>query len=205
MTAEPTIAVVARKQASRRKLLDAARRLFVELGYHNTRPQDIVREAGVGHGTFYLHFSDKLDCFRAFVKEAGDEIDEYVLAETQNAESFSDYIRGVFRGSVAYAEKNPGVIMAAMADPSVIGGDGDAVDAGITARWMREWTERLKGMIAKGQMAADLDPTLTASAIIGACHFAFLCSLREGFSIDQVTDTLVPLLSRGIATQAKKD
>ncbi len=59
-----------RKPESLAKVKKAARKLFVERGYHATRPQDIAREAGLGHGTFYLHYEDKRACFLAFVDEA---------------------------------------------------------------------------------------------------------------------------------------
>jgi AcrR family transcriptional regulator len=59
-----------RKLESRKRLLAAARQLFVARGYHETRPQDISKAAGLGHGTFYLHFKDKRECFLAFVDEA---------------------------------------------------------------------------------------------------------------------------------------
>ncbi len=54
-----------RKPESLAKIKRAARKLFVERGYHATRPQDIAREAGLGHGTFYLHYADKKACFLA--------------------------------------------------------------------------------------------------------------------------------------------
>src|SRR5580698_8229795 len=63
-----------RKPESLSKLKAAARKLFVERGYHATRPQDIAREAGLGHGTFYLHFPDKRASFLAFVDEARQEL-----------------------------------------------------------------------------------------------------------------------------------
>src|ERR1700685_3459491 len=65
-----------RKPESLARLKAAARKLFVERGYHATRPQDIAREAGLGHGTFYLHYPDKRACFMAFVEEARQEIDD---------------------------------------------------------------------------------------------------------------------------------
>ena len=52
-----------RKPESLVRLKLAARKLFVERGYDATRPQDIAREAGLGHGTFYLHYPDKRACF----------------------------------------------------------------------------------------------------------------------------------------------
>ena len=52
-----------RRPESLSKIKAAARKLFVERGYHATRPQDIAREAGLGHGTFYLHYPDKARLF----------------------------------------------------------------------------------------------------------------------------------------------
>src|SRR3954449_3027487 len=76
----PEVRPVRRKPESLAKIKKAARKLFVERGYHATRPQDIAREAGLGHGTFYLHFPDKRACFLAFVEEARAELDAYVQA-----------------------------------------------------------------------------------------------------------------------------
>jgi AcrR family transcriptional regulator len=59
-----------RKPESLVRLRQAARKLFVERGYDATRPQDIAREAGLGHGTFYLHYPDKRACFLAFIEDA---------------------------------------------------------------------------------------------------------------------------------------
>src|ERR1700689_5929988 len=67
-----------RKPESLSKIKSAARKLFVERGYDATRPQDIAREAGLGHGTFYLHYPDKRACFLAFVEEAREEMDVHV-------------------------------------------------------------------------------------------------------------------------------
>src|ERR1700761_8872272 len=67
-----------RKPESLARLKAAARKLFVERGYHATRPQDIAREAGLGHGTFYLHYPDKRACFMAFVEEARQEINAHL-------------------------------------------------------------------------------------------------------------------------------
>src|SRR5580693_8587013 len=74
------VRAVRRKPESLAKIKKAARKLFVERGYHATRPQDIAREAGLGHGTFYLHYPDKRACFLAFVDDAREELDAYLRA-----------------------------------------------------------------------------------------------------------------------------
>jgi AcrR family transcriptional regulator len=60
---------------TRAKLLDAAVPVLAEKGYHATRVDDIVRMAGVSHGTFYLYFTNKEDLFRTLAERCADEAD----------------------------------------------------------------------------------------------------------------------------------
>src|ERR1700756_4695096 len=115
-------AIPIRKKAdSLSRLKAAARKLFVERGYHATRPQDIAREAGLGHGTFYLHYEDKRACFLAFVEEARGELQEYVdtrVAATDG--SLEHTIAASLNAIYDYSESHPGVLTAAMTDEAVI-------------------------------------------------------------------------------------
>jgi AcrR family transcriptional regulator len=54
-----TVTNLARKEETRKLLLDAAAKVFARQGYHDTLVSDIVDEAGVGQGTFYRYFKDK--------------------------------------------------------------------------------------------------------------------------------------------------
>ena len=78
-----------RKPESLARLKQAARKLFVERGYDATRPQDIAREAGLGHGTFYLHYPDKRACFLSFVEDARQELDAHLRARRLPAARWS--------------------------------------------------------------------------------------------------------------------
>ena len=49
------------KQEKERKLLSTALHLFSEKGIKKTSIQDIVHEAGIAKGTFYLYFKDKYE------------------------------------------------------------------------------------------------------------------------------------------------
>jgi AcrR family transcriptional regulator len=53
-----------------RKLLEAGMIEFEERGFHGVRVDDVVRRAGISHGTFYLYFANKEDLFKALLKDA---------------------------------------------------------------------------------------------------------------------------------------
>jgi AcrR family transcriptional regulator len=56
----------AQAEATRAALVAAARRLFVEKGYHHTGTEEVVAEAAVGtRGALYHHFADKQALFEA--------------------------------------------------------------------------------------------------------------------------------------------
>ena len=56
-------------EATRRKLLKAARRMFVRDGFEATRIEDIAAEAGHTRGAFYANFETKEDLFFALLEE----------------------------------------------------------------------------------------------------------------------------------------
>ncbi|MFA9461790.1 TetR/AcrR family transcriptional regulator [Thiohalorhabdus sp. Cl-TMA] len=51
-------------EATRQRILEAARHLFTERGYFNTSLQDIRRESGLSIGSIYHHFSGKEELAR---------------------------------------------------------------------------------------------------------------------------------------------
>lgn len=63
-------------------LMQAGMKLFSAKGYYNTKVSDIVREAGVAQGTFYLYFDSKADLFAALLDQFIDLITEAVSSIT---------------------------------------------------------------------------------------------------------------------------
>jgi AcrR family transcriptional regulator len=64
-----------RTEATRRALLDAARRIFARDGFEASRIEDIASATGHTRGAFYAHFSSKEDLFFALLEQdAGDKL-----------------------------------------------------------------------------------------------------------------------------------
>ena len=57
------------RQETRAKLIDAARAVFSETGYVDTRIEDVLTRAGVSRASFYAHFENKLALVRAIAED----------------------------------------------------------------------------------------------------------------------------------------
>ena len=169
VTEDPPAAAVRgarRRIESRRRLLAAARTLFVSRGYHATRPQDIAREADVGNGTFYLHFTDKRDIFLAFAEEACNELRAELEGPLSSAGSLVERLSAGIEAAFDFGERNVGLVAAALMDLHII----DPSEP-IGSRQRDQLAEGLAHVLAcaqrSGEMRADLDPLILAHALIG--------------------------------------
>ena len=73
-----------RSEATRQRLVTAARTMFAERGYTGVGTEQIVQEAGVTRGALYHQFRDKADLFAAVVETAQADVAHRI---TSGAES----------------------------------------------------------------------------------------------------------------------
>ena len=93
--------LTARGARTRQKLLEAAERIFAELGFHDASIVKITEAAGVGQGTFYLYFESKKQIFDELVLDLNARVrhamTEAAAAGTTRAESELLGFGGFFR------------------------------------------------------------------------------------------------------------
>ena len=71
------------KKKKQDALLNTAYQLFTEKGFQKTSISDIVNEAGVAKGTFYLYFKDKLDIRYKLIAKKSAEVFKHAYQELQ--------------------------------------------------------------------------------------------------------------------------
>ena len=98
----------ARKDARRRKILDAATRMFGTHGYHAATVPMIVAEAHSSVGSFYAHFRNKEDVFAATLEELHKRVTEIIqqakLSQPDPLLSITDAVESLF----LFLAQNPG-------------------------------------------------------------------------------------------------
>jgi AcrR family transcriptional regulator len=136
-----------RRAATRRALLDAARSMFAEKGYHETAAEEIVRRAGVTRGALYHHYEDKKDLFRAVVDEMEGEIDEEIEAAERAQPDLPGAVMAGYRAFVD-AVLDPEMRRTFFLDgPSVLGWEWREIDA---RHAVGKIEEGLEALIAQG-------------------------------------------------------
>lgn len=188
---------VRRKPESLAKIKKAARKLFVERGYHATRPQDIAREAGLGHGTFYLYYEDKRACFLAFVEDARADLHDYIRGRVGAGRSLEDTIATTLTAIHEYSDIHPGVLGAAMTDEAVIDAEG-AQAVPLLLRWGRDWAQTIRDAMCDGTAVKTYDADIVGQAIVGAIHQCGSEGDRVGRKRQDVIDNLTRFLVRAL-------
>ncbi len=87
----------------RATILAGARRVFAAKGFHDTSVSDIVQEAGVARGTFYLYFESKSTVYHALLDELLGELRRTVrgVDSSANAAPITTQIRAIVRQVLA--------------------------------------------------------------------------------------------------------
>jgi AcrR family transcriptional regulator len=92
------------KAQNRRIILDAARRVFAELGYSATKVRDIIRATPLAAGTFYNYFRTKEEVLEALCAEAAHVLAPALResrAKAKSAEAFFFTTFSTFFGLIA--------------------------------------------------------------------------------------------------------
>ena len=136
-----------RRATTRRALLDAARSLFAEKGYHGTAAEEIVRRAGLTRGALYHHFEDKKDLFRVVVDEMEGEIDEEIEAAERAQSGLPEAVMAGYRAFVD-AVLDPEMRRTFFLEgPAVLGWEWREIDA---RHAVGKIEEGLEALIAEG-------------------------------------------------------
>lgn len=92
--------------AREEQILASARRLFAEKGYDRTTVSEIVQDAGIAQGTFYLYFGSKRDVLVHLARRLDEALREEVFAGDEPGLPIEARVRNMVEAAFRVCEEN---------------------------------------------------------------------------------------------------
>jgi len=87
-------------------ILEAARKVFAERGFHEATVDDIAEAAGVAKGTVYLYYQSKRDVYFAALKFGISQMYASLLQETKKVSTPEEKLKALIAAKLAYFDEN---------------------------------------------------------------------------------------------------
>jgi AcrR family transcriptional regulator len=186
---------------TREKILSAARGVFEERGFTDTRMSDVASAAGVSHGTVYVYFESKESLLSEIIDAVLGEAATYLRVadisdpQARVAQANQRYLRVYDRN----ARLLQVVEQVATADANF----AEKLNE-FRARHVRRLADAIAGLQQSGRVASDIDAGVAAAA---------LSAMVEGYArhatdirVEDANDTLTRLWVRalGLAGEEKQ-
>lgn len=195
------------REKNRKKILEAATKVFAEKGFHQAKMDEIAKYAKVAKGTLYYNYSSKSKLFVSTVTEGMDEIMENINRELNSDLPFIEHFRLLLSCTIRLYLKHSEVTRIYVNELSS-GIDAEALDEIKNVR--KRFIEFVTDVILTGQEKGYLKPLnhhLSALSLVGIVDA--LCNSplkrKDTGNIDEIVDTMFSILSTGLLQPGKID
>jgi AcrR family transcriptional regulator len=190
-------------EEKRRRILEAAVRVFARRGFHASRVGDIAEEAGVAHGLLYHYFSSKDEVLQTVFRENWAELLERFEQVEASDEPADEKLHGLLKILLRTWRNDPDLVTvmvrevgrsAHLASQVEVIGQGFAVIERVIRQGQGE-----------GVFRAELDPRLASWVVYGGLE-----EILTGWVMGRLPDgdeevaraerTIVDVVLRGLAT-----
>ncbi len=189
-----------RRQATRRKLFEAAVTLIAEQGFSSTTVDEIAERAGVAKGTVYYNFASKNELFEELLRH-GIELLATSLQEAADGAAARggtrvDALDAMIRAGLDFIARYPALTQLYVAELWRTNRAWQSTLMVVRERAITVVEGVLREAVAGGELSEDIDIPLTASALFGMVLVAALDwqSYQPHRSIDDVHASLSRLL-----------
>jgi len=183
-----------RAEARRSQILECAKQVFAERGFHAASVSHICQAAGIGRGTLYQYFANKKAVFTEILRETLDRVHRLMLERRKvivmppldeltrdesvrwSARRVREVLQAVFSD-----ERTLRILLREAVGQDV---DVEAIVSEIDQSLIALVAEDLTASQELGIVRADMDPQLTATLMVGGIEKLALAALRSDEPID---------------------
>ncbi len=159
------------KTERREVIIDCAKELFLQKGYHSTTVTDVIEKARIARSTFYAHFTSKNDIFFLLVDRFAAILRDAILginiSRAEKGNELTGQIRGMTVGLVEAFDANRDLTQLLITAPQGIDNLFDEKIEEFYATILRAIRQLLEEGIREGNIK-PLNPSIIAYCILGS-------------------------------------
>jgi AcrR family transcriptional regulator len=191
------------RSARRAQLLDAARQVFVESGYHSAGMDEIADRAGVSKPVLYQHFPGKMELYLALLDDANERIVDAVLSALDSTRDNAARVEATMQAYFAF-------VAASGSEYRLVFESDLTNDPGVRDRVEQVEKQTAAAVARLLREGAGMDePTsmLLATGVVGMAQTSARFWLAQGQPIpqDEAARVVATLVWRGIGVFPRSD
>jgi len=186
---------------TKERLLEAAKRVFAEKGYHAAGVSDIIEAAGVARGTFYLYFKSKRDVFSALVEHIIQQLDSLITAlPLDTPERILPHLKETVLRIYEFFDSDPDLATLIIREATSLDAQSwESLNEAIflLSDWMASYVERGQRM----GILRKVNPKISSFMFLGAVRELLMQYTITGFldsELEEMTETLLDTFLFGV-------
>jgi len=182
-----------RSEDRQRHILECAKRVFAERGFHAANVSHICAAAGIGRGTLYLYFANKKAVFTAIVREVLGRVQALMASRRTRSYPAPEGLRrgDAIDWSARQLRRVFEIVFEDERTFRILLREAVGLDVDVE-KLLGEIDETLIALVAAdladsqkaGIVRADLEPHLTATLMVGGAEKLALAALRSAEPVD---------------------
>ncbi|MDO4543128.1 MAG: TetR/AcrR family transcriptional regulator [Clostridia bacterium] len=184
------------------KLVAAAEKMFYTKGYFNTTIGDIVKEADVGIGTFYIYFENKYPLYEYIINKYERELKDRLAESIEGCKTRLDAEIAGIRAFIRHAHDNP-TCYNLIWESLYINKD---LFYGYYQRFSKSYSYALNK--ASDQLADNVDIETLVYSLMGISNFvglqAITCGELTEEKLDAMCATIRTMLGSGVFRKRRR-
>jgi len=194
------------KTQKRRRIFEAAFKVFGQSGFERAKVEDIAKEAGIGKGTLYEYFASKQELFREMAFYLWEYYIEQGRAAALRHESFQDRILAILEYQAHTLRDNYGALSVLMSSQLWEDDEWSAKLWSYQAAYRNLLVQLVEEGVASGELRGDIDAAVAARLIVSISYAStgmIICSgEKDPMEGDDGRALLVDLLFHGLGAGA---
>jgi TetR/AcrR family transcriptional regulator, cholesterol catabolism regulator len=195
-----------RKQATRARVLAAARDLFDEIGYEETTVRMLAERAGVSVGSVFTTFAGKAELLSHVMGDRVEALQAELEQLTQHLRGPTvDRLRSIMAVHYGFETRRLRLFVAYVAASFTWSREGGMTPIGRNARFRGMLAEALAGGVARGEVRPEIDPELFIDTLLAAYVWNYRRAAQDGADAPALIaemDRQIGLLFDGVAVRS---